>query len=91
MELRGEVGFCKNVWSQRYASWKKKAIMHERPGKTMSEKLPNQTFQTESGMISRTGETSETSVLAPASCVASALAWLRLSPRQVEFMRRTPS
>lgn len=43
--------------------WEKKAITHERPGKTMSEELPNQTFQTESGMISRTGETSETTVL----------------------------
>lgn len=59
-----------NVWSQRYASWKKKATTHERHGKTMSEKLPNQTFQSESGMISRTGETSETTVLA--SALASA-------------------
>lgn len=60
MALRGEVGVLQNRVARCGVSvtqvGKKKAIMHERPGKTMSEELPNQTFQTESGMISRTGE-----------------------------------
>lgn len=49
------------MWSQRYARWKKKAIIHERPEKTTRGKPLSQTFQ--SGMISRTSETSGTTLL----------------------------
>lgn len=90
MALKGEVGFYKNELLAVESALRKTEKESNYTWETWKDnewEIAESDFSTKSGMISRTSETSETTVLIWRRARATSSAWLRLSPLQVRCLR----
>lgn len=90
MALKGEVGFYKNELLAVESALRKTEKESNYTWETWKDnewEIAESDFSTESGMISRTSETSETTVLIWKRAHATSSACLQLSPLQVRCLR----